>query len=163
MTTVRQSTGGPGHRGVEDAPSTLSSGRIDGVLRLVIPRAGRSARRAPSRSSRSPGARCCSSASACSRSSGRWSRSKLGTRRRRSSSFYGVGVVGVFSNARPAGDRRVIRNSSSTTNTRSEGLVGCHQSAIVVVRGPKVIGLAMGASRASRSRWRETRSLAHHS
>ena len=65
---------------------------------------------------------------------------------------------------RPAGGRRVIRNSSSTTNTRSEGLIlGSHQSSIVLVQGPEVTGLVTGVSRASRSRWRETRSLAHRS
>ena len=55
-------------------PRRRAVARADGVLRLVITHTGRSARRAPSRSSRSPGARSSSSASACSRSSGPWSR-----------------------------------------------------------------------------------------
>ena len=60
---------------------------------LDITNTGRSARRAPSRSSRSPGARSSSSASGSCRSSGPWSRSKLETRRRRSSD---VGVARRF-------------------------------------------------------------------
>ncbi len=46
--SVRQSTGSPRRGGVDDAPSTPPSSRtrrrVEGVLRLALPRAGRSAR-----------------------------------------------------------------------------------------------------------------------
>ena len=82
---------------------------------LDVPHTGRSARRAPSRSSRLRAARCCSSASGSCRSSGRWSLLKLETRRRRSSDFRvarGVALPLRRRRTRPADSRRGIRNST---------------------------------------------------